>query len=190
MNFPFTLKSSVLGLATRPGIEQIKQGLAALTEVEPAGNFLVLNTDALKWGDGLLYMQTTVGTVALLHGRRPNGASLLYMQTTVGTRTDYQCLFRVEYHDGVAGRHYFTWVTNSAILVGLFGSYLARDDAYLDMVIWRDMSHLIRSLKRQMPPAELAASFWPDGEYERYVQKRERMDKELTKAWKESNDLD
>ena len=155
-----------MGFTVRPGIEQIKVGLAALTEVDPAGNFLVLETDALERGDGLLYMQTAVGT-----------------------RTDYQCLFRVEYQDGVAGRHYFTWVTNSAVLVGLFGSYLARDDAFLDMVIWRDMSHLIRSLKRQMPPHELAASFWPDGEYECYVQKRERMDRELLKLWEESNDL-
>ena len=166
MGFPFTLTSSVEEAIVNPTIGQIAELLAELVDIEPAGNFLVLETDALKPGDGLHYMQTVV-----------------YLQTP------YERVFLVEYEDGLTQCHYRTFVHGSGLLVGLFRSYLARDNAYFDMVMWRDMSLLLKHLQHQMPPDLLAASFWPDGEYERYLQKRKRMDSELWELWKKCNDL-
>lgn len=167
MNFPFILTSSIEAAIVNPTIRQVAQVLADLVDIEPFGNFMILETDALHRGDGLHYMQSVVHV-----------------------QTEYERVFLVEYEDGIAGLHFRAFVHGSGVLVGLFRSYLNRDEAYLDMVRWRDMSPLLTHLQRQMPRDELAASFWPDGEYESYLEQRENMDKELSDLWAKSNGLD
>ena len=163
MQSPFLLKSPLCDQQPNPTLKQVIDVLAQLVDAAPKANYLILETDAIEKGDGLNFMQTRIHN-----------------------RSDYECVFLVEYRDGVEKRHYRVLVQSSQLLVALFRSYLNRDGAYLNFVLWRDMSTLLSDLQPRMNSNDLASSFWEKGEYERFLQKKKRDNEQLWRDWDEA----
>ncbi len=68
-------------------------------------------------------------------------------------------------------------------LVHIFKSYLAQDNAFENLIIWRDISARFEDLRRHLPDSESAASYFPEGVWEATLQDKERRGEAFWQAW-------
>lgn len=151
MSPTFLLKTATF-FESEPTPEKVKELLERLPAL-PFDNFLIVErTDA-----------------------ESKGVSGSYLQTHPHKEPVYEGDFLVEYRDGLSGRHYKSYIS-AATVVELFTSYLDNDDRWRELAVWRDISHEFEDLCALLPPEELAASYYPDGEWENALDEKRQRD--------------
>ncbi len=160
----FSLKTGFGLVIKKPKRKQIAAVLKVLPAVDKDSDYLILNKN----------------------GKAFRGISQTYMQTRPQRKPEYEEMFLVEHRDGVAGRHYCGYIEAGAPVAALFISYRRDDDAWREMLVWRDISFKFDDLRAALPPEELAASYFPEGEWEKGLELKEQRDGAFWEDWNEN----
>lgn len=162
MGTTFILKTATINDSKNPTPQQIAENVEHLPLL-PRDNFLIVErTDS-----------------------ETQGISASYLQAGLQDRVVYKGLFRIEYRDGLAGRHYVGFVEAGALVIEVFASYLNDDDLWRELVLWRDISNQFEDLRATLPPEELTALISPDSQPGKSTKEKRKCDKEFWHQFEE-----
>ncbi len=128
----FILKTATINDSKSPTSQQIAE-IVEHWPLLPRENFLIVErTDA-----------------------QAQGIRTSYLQARLQDASVDEDLFRIDYRDGLARRHYMGFVEAGALVIEFFASYLKDDDLWRELVLWREISHVFAELKATLSPEEL-----------------------------------